>query len=372
MDVRLNRNLSPLGLLLILSLLFIQCGDAGIIDEKTDPDEENPIPDDKPDSGLNETIFELLNLDYPGLEKVKEYHTNGQLPDAARELLNYYRSRDGVVNPNVDLANPTVNDFDLNVANQALEYRFYVRNFKETTVNGKEVYYLFKRLNKIDWEHTPPGITDQEFTNQKHRHQWMLPQAKAYAVTKNEDYAKSWIEVYGNWLEAHPVPSGSVTRNNVAWHALQPASRAIAQVDIFDYFISSTHFTPEWLTIFLASFHDTIETIRNNYYYTRESNIYVTQVQAVITAGMLFPEFNKSPDWLTEGTNSIAEQVVSQFLEDGVQNELDPSYHIGIIADFYTIYKLASSNNKLDLDTHGAPRFGSKKCDKQLLCGSDA
>lgn len=45
----------------------------------------------------------------------------------------------------------------------------------------------------------------------------------------------------------------------------------------------------------------------------------------------------------------ISEQVTAQFLADGVQVELDPSYHIGVVDGFYNIYKLAMLNNKLDL-----------------------
>ena len=61
------------------------------------------------------------------------------------------------------------------------------------------------------------------------------------------------------------------------------------------------------------------------------------------------PEFKNSAEWLTEGSQKISEQVTAQFLADGVQVELDPSYHIGVVDGFYNIYKLAMLNNKLDL-----------------------
>ncbi len=347
MHVKTNRILSYLTLT-ILCVSLSHCKEAGIIEGEEGIKEVHLTPTEKPNEVINEKLFDVINLDYPGLEKVKSYHDNGQLYYAAHELLQYYRQRLDVINPGVNLLNPTITDFDLNVADQALAYRFYVRNFREDVVDGKEVYYLFTQNNAINWELAPAGITDQEFGLQMHRHQWMLPQAKAYRITKNEDYVKSWIEVYADWLKNHPVPEGSVTRSNPAWYALQPAERVISQVDLFYYFMHSAHFTPEWLSVFLTAFYDTVETIRNNYY-TDGSNIYVTQTQAVITAGILLPEFKKSPEWLNEGAGKITEQVVAQFLEDGVQNELDPSYHIGVIADFYTIYKLAGSNNKLNL-----------------------
>jgi hypothetical protein len=40
------------------------------------------------------------------------------------------------------------------------------------------------------------------------------------------------------------------------------------------------------------------------------------------------------------------EQIKEQFNPDGIQNELDPSYHVGAISDFYNAYEVAKENNK--------------------------
>lgn len=307
------------------------------------------LPDNKTNDVLNSKVFEVINLDYPGLEKVKSYYEANEYYYAAYELLKYYRNRSEVNNPNINLINPTITAFEQNIADQALEYRFYVRNFKESTDdNGNEIYYLFKKDDKIDWSYIPDDMTDQEFKSQLHRHQWMLPQAKAYRVKQDEKYVESWISVYNDWLNTYPCPEGTVSKDAVQWYGLQPAERVLDQIDIMPYFIQSTNFTPEWLTTFLTSFADEVECIRNNYF-TDGSNIYVTQVQAVVTAGMLMPEFKNATEWLNEGAQKIGEQVTAQFLSDGVQVELDPSYHIGVVDDLYNIYKLAQLNNKLNL-----------------------
>ena len=307
------------------------------------------LPNNKPNDVLDERLFEVINLDYPGLEKVKSYYEANEYYYAAHELLKYYRDKSDISNPNINLINPTITTYDKNIADQALDYRFYVRNFKESTdASGNEVYYSFKKDGKIDWNFVPAEITDQEFKSQKHRHQWMLPQAKAYRVTKDEKYFQSWVDVYSDWLNTFPCPEGSISKDNVQWYGLQPAERVLSQIDLLPYFIQSTNFTPEWLSVFLTAFADEVECIRKNYF-TDGSNIYVTQVQAVTTAGMLMPEFKNSTEWLSEGSKKISEQVTNQFLSDGVQVELDPSYHIGVVDGFYNIYKLAMLNGKLDL-----------------------
>lgn len=306
------------------------------------------LPSNKPNEVLNSKLFEVINLDYPGLEKVKSHYEANEHYYAAYELLKYYRNRSEISNPNINLINPSITVFDQNIADQALQNRFYVRNFKESVDNGAEVYYSFIKDGKIDWNFIPEEIKDQEFKSQIHRHQWMLPQAKAYRVNQDEIYIASWMRVYNDWLNTFPCPEGSVDKNTVQWYGLQPAERVLDQINIMPHFIQSESFTPEWLSTFLTAFADHVECIRKNYF-SDGSNIYVTQVQSVVTAGMLMPEFKKSTEWLNEGAQKISEQVTEQFLEDGVQVELDPSYHLGVVDGFYNIYKLAQLNNKLSL-----------------------
>ena len=105
----------------------------------------NLLPNPQPNGVINEKLFEVINLDYPGLEKVKEYYEANEYYYAAHELLKYYRNRSDISNPNINLINPSITTFDQNIADQALEHRFYVRNFKEKEENGKEVYYLFDK-----------------------------------------------------------------------------------------------------------------------------------------------------------------------------------------------------------------------------------
>ena len=93
-------------------------------------DKENILPDEG--EGIEKKLFEVINLDYKGLEKVKQYYEAGNYQLAANALLDYYRMRTDVVNPNVTLLGTTASAVELNIANQALDYRFYVRNFPET------------------------------------------------------------------------------------------------------------------------------------------------------------------------------------------------------------------------------------------------
>ena len=107
------------------------------------------------------------------------------------------------------------------------------------------------------------------------------------------------------------------------------------------YFIHSTNFTPEWLSTFLVAFEKEVECIRLNYY--QSGNILISQYQAVATAGILMPEFKNASTWATEGTQGLNESLDTQFNDDGVEYELDFSYHTAAISDFREIYLISPS-----------------------------
>ena len=65
------------------------------------------LPENKPNEVVDSKLFEIINLDYPGLEKVKKFYESGEYYYAANELLEYYRTRVDVNNPSVNLINPT-------------------------------------------------------------------------------------------------------------------------------------------------------------------------------------------------------------------------------------------------------------------------
>mgnify|MGYP001431232483 FL=1 len=68
------------------------------------------LPDAKPNDVVDPQVFEAINLNYPGLEKVKEFYEAGEHYYAANALLEYYRTRTNVTNPNLSLINVTISE----------------------------------------------------------------------------------------------------------------------------------------------------------------------------------------------------------------------------------------------------------------------
>lgn len=218
--------------------------------------------------GIDASVFEVLNLDYSGLTKVKRAYDIGDYYMALEELMNYYRSRTHGLNPNVDLSSVTPTANELRWADYALrenDYRFYVNNYYDAAA-GENVPYSYKSKSGdgIDWTIWPTGEQEQRY--QLHRHQWMVPQAKTYYSSQDEKYALNWIEVYGDWIKQNPKPEqGTDVTNHASWRPLDVAARLIDQCALLEYYQQSESVTIEWLTEVLKHLDEHANHIMNNY-----------------------------------------------------------------------------------------------------------
>src|SRR5690606_40199239 len=146
-----------------------------------------------------------------------------------------------------------------------------------------------------------------------------------------------------DWLENNPKPASGT--NNTTWWQLQVAERTLGQTQLFEYYKNSTNFTPEWFTKFMVHFAEHADFLLKYPY--DSGNILISQASALVSAGVLFPEFEQAANWRNTGFQILDTEVKNQFLEDGMHYELDFSYHISAIADFYEIMKLAEANKKI-------------------------
>ena len=100
---------------------------------------------------IDRDVFSLLNLDYPGLEKVKAAHEAGDDARAAAELLTYYRQRTDVSTPDLDTARLTLSKREQQWADEALEHTFDVHDGYQPSFNyGKDIN--LHKLVDLGWK----------------------------------------------------------------------------------------------------------------------------------------------------------------------------------------------------------------------------
>lgn len=295
---------------------------------------------------MDKEIFQLLNLDYPGLEKVKASYAAGKDRQAMQNLLDYYRNRQSVTHPDINLDKVKVSEEDKKWADDGLKHVFFVHK-------GYQPSYFYG--DDIDWKYWP--VKDNELRWQLHRTKWWQPMGKVYYTTKDEKYAREWVLQYLDWMKKNPlteslkrkratISSGDIdaSDDNVrfAWRPLEVSHRLQDQTIQFLLFSQSPHFTPEFLSQFLVNYNRHAEHILMNY--SDQGNHLLFEAQRIIYAGAFFPELKQAPVWRKSGIEVLNREIKMQVYDDGMQYELDPHYHLAAINIFCKAINVADAN----------------------------
>ncbi|MGJ1386429.1 heparin-sulfate lyase HepC [Sphingobacterium spiritivorum] len=285
---------------------------------------------------ITKESFQVINLDYPGLETVKKNVETGSYEQAAQSLLTYYRDRNAKKDPDfsngeavVDLRQP-LNQTTKNTADSALQHRF----------QPHKGYGFFDYGKDINWQNWP--VKDNEVRWQLHRVKWWQAMSLVYYITKNEAYAKEWILQFSDWVKKNPLGL-SKDNDRFAWRPLEVSDRVQNLVPVFDIFIKSPNFNAEFLMEFLNSYHQQANYLPPNY--AELGNHRLFEAQRVLFAGASFPEFKDAASWRKSGIEVLNTEIKKQVYPDGVQFELSPVYHAAAIDIFLKAYRSAQKAN---------------------------
>ena len=296
-----------------------------------------------------QTLYEMLNLDYPGLEKVKQAAEKGDWKRADKELLKYYRARNTVKITDIDMENVTINKEEQRWADESLEHKFHAHK-------GYESYFYGDDIN---WRYWP--VEDNELRWQLHRHYWFVPLGKAYAITKDEKYASALVEHYSDWVKKNPQvdiraleKSGAAPevvaaeRENMkfAWRPMEVSHRLQNQPMWFELIKGSASITPRFVNLFLQNFHQHADYILHRY--SKQGNHLLFEAQRMLYAGIFFPEFKDAAEWRRSGVEILNREIGVQVFPDGVQFELDYGYHMATINIFLKALYMAQANGYAD------------------------
>ncbi|GAB6008135.1 heparin-sulfate lyase HepC [Dysgonomonas reticulitermitis] len=281
---------------------------------------------------LNKEVFNVVNLNYPGLETVKDLHNKGKDKEALSALLDYYHNRKGINHPDIDLDKVKISKEEQKWADDGLKHVFFVHK-------GYQPSFFYG--DDIDWKYWP--VKDNELRWQLHRTKWWQPMGKAYYLSKDEKYAEEWIHQYMDWIKKNPLTDGKTDENVIyAWRPLEVSHRLQDQTIQFLLFLNSPGFTPEFLSEFLVNYNKHAEHILNNY--SGQGNHLLFEAQRELYAGVLFPEMKNAAVWRKSGIDILNREIKLQVYEDGMQYELDPHYHLAAINIFAKAISIADAN----------------------------
>lgn len=283
---------------------------------------------------LDKESFAMLNLDYPGMEQVKKMVNDGKYEQGAAQLLKYFRKKFDSRSPDFSNNEESIKLSDgkerstIAIADSALKHIF-----KPNPAYG---FYNFGK--DIDWTYWP--IKDNAFRWQLNRIRWWTSMALVYYDTNDERYAKEWMAQYLDWAVKNPLGK-SADIDRFSWRSLEISHRIMIQIPMFQIFIKSPSFTPDFLMSFLKIYYSQANYLPQNFAPT--GNIRLFGAQRSLLAGASFPEFKNAAQWRKIAIGILSEEIKKQVYEDGVQNELSPIYHVGTIETFLKGYRIAEN-----------------------------
>jgi len=269
-------------------------------------------------------LFSRINLKYPGLEKVNQLVSKGDYDSAASALLKYYRQRN-ITGPDFNRDDQKKNigkKLPENIqknAEKGMEHLFFVHDGYDYFDYGKD----------INWQYWP--IKDNEIRWQLHRMYWWEPMGLAYWSSGNEKYAKEWMFQYDDWIKKNPLGL-SKDNDRFAWRQLEVCARLISQINLFNMFINSPNFTPQFLIEFLNNYANHADYLLANY--SLIGNHLLFESKGMVYAGCFFPEFKQAQTWRQSGVDNLNREIKKQVYPDGLQFELSPNYDVAMINVF--------------------------------------
>jgi len=281
---------------------------------------------------VNKESFDVVNLKYPGLEKVNQLFNSGKYDEAARELLSYYCNRKNIKSPDFNVGDEArFRGKDIGKANQEKADNALLHLFKP-----QKGYGFFDYGKDINWDYWP--VKDNEVRWQLHRVTWWQSMGMAYRSSADEKYAKEWIFQFRDWEKKNYL-GRSAENDNIAWRPLEVSERLQSLPGTFNLFVISPNFTPAFLMEFLNSFTKQAAYIPQHY--SKEGNHLLFEAQRVLGAGASFPELKQAEEWRKSGIGILNREIKLQVLDDGVQWELSPTYHVACIEIFLKAYSSA-------------------------------
>jgi heparan-sulfate lyase len=313
-------------------------------------DETSAIePSDSQSVADSRRLLSRLNLDGPGLERVKAEAAEN--PETAmKELLSYFRNGGSGKHPTDkntkhSLLGKCASQRDIEIADNALKHIFV----------GQPSYPPHFCGEDIDWSTSP--VPDSEWVWQLNRMTFWIAMGRAYWHTGDEKYAEAWADQLRDWVRK--VPNDKA--HHYAWRSIEAGIRGYLWTELFQRFVDSPAFTPDVMTAFLNSCCDHASFLMTRY--SSRSNWSLIEAEGMAFIAIIFPQFKDADAWKTEAIRRLNAETTVQVYPDGHQRELSLAYHSECISWFLRTYELAQLNRIADVFPDAYLRTVEKMCE---------
>jgi hypothetical protein len=257
-------------------------------------------------------MFDALDLDYEGLEKVKAAYGAGNKVDACRALVIYYREK---AEKTAQVMEPVAPGKDTHPrAEQILDDTF---TFQDVTGSVPR-----KTDGSLEWTHRGPN-DDREWAYFLNRHGHLHTLFYAYQKTGNPAYVTRIDTHIREWVLVNPYPgerTGDPRRRG-----LETKSRISCRGHLFYALAQDEALKPATGILILSSIPDHVH--YTQHYHHTGGNWLAMQMSALTEGALLWPEYKNANKWLDYATKTLMPEMERQIYPDGPQKELASHYH---------------------------------------------
>lgn len=193
---------------------------------------------------------------------------------------------------------------------------------------------------EIDWLHQPGD--DPEFVYAFNRMRFWICMGQAYALTKDEKYARAFARQLIHWVDT-VTPEDPA--NAKAWRSIEMGFRMNYWCRAISYFRGSPSITEDVVDRFVSSMNAHAEKIMNLWdTYQLMSNWGILANHGLFLAGVTLPETERTKAFREEALRRLDLERKIQLYPDGVHWEQSPMYHNEMLRCFLDVVLLARRN----------------------------
>jgi hypothetical protein len=292
-----------------------------------------------------EQLWQALDLERPGLEKLKAAVARGDREVAAGAWAEHFRARTG----------PTCH-FDRDRWPGYLRHQFpavaeaMLRDAER--VAGGDISHGTIRLpvegtaphGKIEWLHNPKR--DTNYVSLVGSQWFMNPLGRAYLLSGDERFAETFAWVFESWFdhqEAICEFQGGLGFDPV-YRAYYPGIQSRILVDNYYAMARSPALTPAVHVKVMRQLLACARFLERQERHYRKGNQQVGAVVGLGIVGLVFPEFNEAAVWVERAETIMAGHLHQDFFADGGHRELCTQYHKTCLRDISYV-ALTSEHN---------------------------
>lgn len=248
--------------------------------------------------------------------------TNHHPRDKREALLTHLRSYNQLnIKETIKVANEVSNS----------EFLFQYKWDMEKT----QVSHLFK--GKIDWSTSPNG--DPEWCYMLNRHRYWVDLGRAFWLTGDEKYIKTYIEQISDWIDKNIY---SEALSSKTWRTIEIGMRCEIWLEALSYFIESPILNDTLLFKIIKSFYEHGCRLEQHFTdFSQTSNWGIIENKGLYVLATVMDCFKQASDWRKISEKRLTQCIAVQVYSDGLHWEQSSLYHNEVLKSLISVIRAA-------------------------------